>query len=64
MLTVRTTTSGKFAVDDGLDPLLTECPCCGKALTEAAAKAIVVKVERGDFTLDEARVMVEAGAWR
>jgi len=38
-----------FCVDDG-ERLLTACPCCGSTLTQEGAKALVEKVEKGEFS--------------
>ena len=47
-----------FVIDDGTDPLVDQCPCCGKTLTEAAAKAIVKKIEEGVLTMTDCRSLL------
>jgi hypothetical protein len=56
-LVIRPTTNG-FAIDDGQGQMLSECPCCGKILTQKAAETIVKKIEEGNLTMADARLLL------
>jgi ABC-type iron transport system FetAB ATPase subunit len=58
---IRPLTSGKFAIDNG-DELLTECPCCGKSFTKLAVQSVVEKLDSGQLTWDDAKVLAAAMA--
>jgi len=55
----RALMTGKWCVDDGEGPIVDECPCCGKALTEAAATVIVEQVQRGEFSMEALRMVAD-----